>query len=109
MSEKKELKISGIIQDLDNGLSRKEIAAKYGISLFELKVHFEHPKLKGKKPKKQFVAAFALVDDLEVAENQLSLTEELGADDDIHVAVNVEDANVEKGIASPFPQQVDFQ
>ncbi len=63
MSELKRITISGILNDLENGLSRPEIAEKYEISPAEVKAMFEHPKLKGKKAKKKLVLTFQLEDD----------------------------------------------
>ena len=63
MSELKTIRISGILEDLNNGLSRPEIATKYEISPAEVKVLFEHEKLKGKKARKKLVLTFQLEDD----------------------------------------------
>ena len=68
MNELKQISIKGILADLDNSLSRKEIGEKYELSTAEVKAMFEHPKLKGKKAKKKFVASFQLVDDVEIME-----------------------------------------
>ena len=64
MSELKKIYISGILTDLDNGLSGPEIAAKYEISPAEVKALFEHLKLKGKKAKKKLVLTFVIEDDI---------------------------------------------
>jgi len=63
MSDKAQLTVSGIKNDLDQGLSRPEIQAKYGLSTRDLKSVFSHPKLKGLKTKP--VPQFVLVDDEE--------------------------------------------
>ena len=62
---KEVLTISSILNDLQNGLERKEIAKKYDITLAELKIHFLHPKLKGKKTIKAKSLKYTLVDDTE--------------------------------------------
>jgi hypothetical protein len=66
MSEqKKQITVSGILIDLDNGLSRKEIAEKYDISAMEVAWMFKQPGLIGKRAKKKFVPSFELVQDVE--------------------------------------------
>jgi hypothetical protein len=57
------LTITGIQQDLKDGLTRKAIAEKYGISQTELKIHMKHPKLKGRKTIKPKVMISELQDD----------------------------------------------
>lgn len=59
------LKISSIQQDLKDGLTRADIAEKYGITKSELSRHFQHPKLKGLKTITKPVNAFRLLDDTE--------------------------------------------
>ena len=63
MSDKVQLTVSGIKADLNQGLSRPEIQAKYGLSTRDLKSLFSHPKLKGLKTKP--VPQFELIDDEE--------------------------------------------
>jgi len=60
---KKEIKVSEVLQLLQEGYTRDQIAVKYGISQKELKYLFQHPKLKGKKTIKGI--GIAIVDDLE--------------------------------------------
>jgi hypothetical protein len=67
----KQIKISDIITDLDNGVTRAQIAAKYDITDREVKALFTHPKLKGKKAKKAFVPSFEIVDDLDNTEAEV--------------------------------------
>lgn len=57
------LTISSILECLDNGMTREEIAEHFGISMKEVRQHFKHPKLKGRKPKKPMTSV--LVDDTE--------------------------------------------
>jgi len=70
-------KVSQILSDLDNGLDRKAIREKYSLSIDEVKHLFQHPSLKGKRPKRAHKAIrFTLVDDTvskvdeSVAENE---------------------------------------
>ena len=59
----KQIKISEVLALLDQGLARPEIAKALEISMPDCRKLFQHPKLKGKKPKKQM--DFELIDDLE--------------------------------------------
>lgn len=63
--EKVKLTVSGIIADLEAGIDRRGIAAKYGLNFAQVKEVFQHPKLKGKKVHKAPGEAFDLVDDVE--------------------------------------------
>jgi len=65
MSEKKQISVSAVIDDLNNGLSRLQIGEKYGLTAREVKEMFKHPSLKGKKAKKVFEPSFELVDDVQ--------------------------------------------
>jgi len=55
------LTVTGIQRDLNNGLTRPQIQAKYNLSGKDLKELFSHPKLKGLKTK--VAPSFKLVDD----------------------------------------------
>lgn len=59
--EKQQVSVTAIKTDLINGLSRAEIAAKYGMPKAVLNRMFKHPALAGNRPKK--ASAFVLVDD----------------------------------------------
>jgi hypothetical protein len=78
---KKQIKISQILEDLENGVTRAEMVTKYGITPREVKVLFEHPKLKGKKARKVFKPSFDIVDDLEPDAEQ-AVTEETSTQQD---------------------------
>ena len=56
-----ELTVSGILADLDNGLTRANIQSKYNLTGKDLATLFKHPKLKGKKTK--VAPKFILIDD----------------------------------------------
>jgi hypothetical protein len=59
------LSISGILNDLENGLDREKIGEKYGLEKWEVNELFKHPKLKNRKAKKVKKVSFTLVDDTE--------------------------------------------
>lgn len=62
------LTVSQILGDLDNGLDRKSIRSKYSLTIDEVKHLFEHPSLKGKRPKRAVKEIrFKLVDDTQVS------------------------------------------
>lgn len=69
--------ISGIINDLDNGIDRDGLVIKYGLTKAEVKTMFMHPALKGKRVKKNRVKElrFTLVDDVTPQDdpNQISI------------------------------------
>lgn len=84
-SADKVLTVSQILTDLDNGLGRPEIAKKYGLKPAEVKVMFEHPSLKGRRPKRATTkVTFTLVDDVTPQQNpnQLSIPQ-AGSDFDV--------------------------
>ena len=57
------LSVSGLLKDLQNGLTRDDIAEKYDITKAEVREHFKHPKLKNRKTIKAPIMKFTLVDD----------------------------------------------
>ena len=69
--------VSGVINDLDNGIDRDGIATKYGLTKAEVKIMFQHPALKGKRVKKNKIKElrFKLVDDVtpQIDPNQLAI------------------------------------
>lgn len=69
---KTQITVSGIQGDLNNGLSRPQIAAKYALSNKDLKELFSHPKLKGLKTKP--APSFILTDDTSNAEEVVAET-----------------------------------
>lgn len=82
---KKQISIAGILEDLQNGLTRLanqdgydpqigSIQEKYELSAAEVKHIFKHEKLKGKKTIKQKELSFELVDD--VVEDVQEVTEQ---------------------------------
>lgn len=97
-SENKVLTVSQILTDLDNGLGRPEIAKKYGLKPAEVKVMFEHPSLRGRRPKRATTkVSFTLVDDTKQTNpNQLSIPEagsdfDVDADESEQIISQVED------------------
>lgn len=82
MSQKTKITVSGILQDLENGLTRTTtgknynadigcIQEKYNLSNYDLEMLFRHPKLKGKKTKSVRTVSFVLEDDTENLTNIL--------------------------------------
>ena len=68
--------VNGVLTDLNNGLSRKEIKAKYSLNSDQMKQLFSHEKLKGKKAKKSF-GELIIIDDTEVVlEREVVATKE---------------------------------
>jgi predicted xylose isomerase-like sugar epimerase len=73
-TETKVITVSGVLADLDNGMDRKAIANKYGLTIEEVRAMFQHPTLKGKRPKRALKKiTFTLVDDT-TSEDESELT-----------------------------------
>lgn len=71
MTEKITVTIKGLLEDLDEGLTRPEIAKKYGLTLTDVREIFKHDKLKDKKART--APRFILIDDTDDAPNQPEL------------------------------------
>lgn len=84
--ERKVVTISGVLEDLENGLGRPLIAKKYGLNAEEMKVLFQNPNLKGRRPKRATKKiTFVLVDDVtpDTTENvELQQSEDSVAEND---------------------------
>tara|TARA_B100000963_G_scaffold350597_1_gene361051 strand:+ start:109 stop:486 length:378 start_codon:yes stop_codon:yes gene_type:complete len=70
----KTLTVSQLLEDLDNGIDRKDIRKKYGLTQAEAKAIFSHPKLQGRRVKRAKVTRIQLIDDTEMTNpNQISI------------------------------------
>ena len=58
---KKVIGVAQVLEHLKNGMTRRDIANHYGITMSECKILFQDPRLKGKKTRKQ--PTFVVVDD----------------------------------------------
>lgn len=96
MSEKKVIKISVIVAQMNEGVTREEIGVEYGLTPTETKAMFQHPALKGIRVKKRIDLPFVLEDDTaEIAatpsevptapENVNATPEESGEDTEVPV------------------------
>ena len=56
--------VSMIDQDLKDGVSKSEMAIKYGIKPWEVDEMFKHPFLKGRRPSRKKALSFSFVDDI---------------------------------------------
>jgi len=63
MSERKQIKVTDVLELLKQGMTRAEIREHLGLTHSGLRTLFSHPKLKGKKPHKQ--PEFIIIDDTE--------------------------------------------
>ena len=63
--------VSMIDQDLKDGVSKSEMAVKYGIKPWEVDEMFKHPFLKGRRPSRKKALSFTFVDDI-TSEHQAS-------------------------------------
>jgi hypothetical protein len=74
--------VTMIIEDLDNGIDRLGIQAKYSLEKWEVTQMFQHPALKGKKAKKVRKLSFNFVDDTATDPNQTSIPVETKQEED---------------------------
>lgn len=74
VAQTKEIKVSEILADLSNGLTRDQIKEKYSLSGKEMVAVFKHSKLKGRKTKTP-VTSVVVVDDTTPVGNSLSEAE----------------------------------
>ena len=58
-----QITVSMIDQDLKDGISKPEMAIKYGIKPWEVDEMFKHPLLKGRRPARKRTLSFTFVDD----------------------------------------------
>jgi hypothetical protein len=88
--------IKQVLQHLEDGLSRDEIAEHYNITKAECKNMFKHPQLLGKKTKKK--PSFRLVDDatlnIEVIQPELVKAENLKIEKDVEEFIKDETLSV---------------
>jgi len=56
--------VSMVDQDLKDGISKPEMAIKYGIKPWEVDEMFKHPLLKGRRPSRKKTLSFSFVDDM---------------------------------------------
>ena len=59
-----QITVSMIDQDLKDGISKPEMAIKYGIKPWEVDEMFKHPFLKGRRPSRKKTLSFSFVDDI---------------------------------------------
>ena len=94
--------VSMIDQDLKDGISKSEMAIKYGIKPWEVDEMFKHPFLKGRRPSKRKPLSFIFEDDMadEAITNPNQVTLEQAIDDAIETVeeVKVEMQATEKAI-----------
>lgn len=67
--------VSMIDQDLKDGISKPEMAIKYGIKPWEVDEIFKHPLLKGRRPSRKKALSFTFEDDMTdvIDPNQITL------------------------------------
>ena len=68
-----EITISMIDQDLQDGVSKPEMAIKYGIKPWEVDEMFKHPLLKGRRPARKRTLSFSFVDDMTTTEEEVTV------------------------------------
>ena len=78
--------VSMIDQDLKDGISKPEMAIKYGIKPWEVDEMFKHPLLKGRRPSRKKALSFTFEDDMTDAIDPNQITLEDAIDDAIESA-----------------------
>ena len=88
-----QITVSMIDQDLKDGISKPEMATKYGIKPWEVDEMFKHPFLKGRRPSRKKTLSFSFVDDMTdepiVDPNQVTLEDAI--DEAIETVEGVKD------------------
>ena len=75
-----QITVSMIDQDLKDGVSKTDMAVKYGIKAWEVDEMFKHPFLKGRRPSRKKALSFSFVDDTTTTQSLSSMedvTEEI--------------------------------
>lgn len=94
MSEKKIISVSAILTDLEDGLQRKDIRAKYALTVKQMSYLFNHPSLKGKKAKKNVANELEILDDTVEVKTNDAITEDFDAMDE--APLNIEEEPILK-------------
>lgn len=66
--EKRKIKLSEVIELIDNGSKRPEIQEHYGLTGKEMQALFQHPQLKNRRAKRTEELSFELIEDIEEEE-----------------------------------------
>jgi hypothetical protein len=69
------LTVTGIINDLNDGIDRDGIATKYNLTKAEVTELFKHPKLTGLRARKKIPVRFTLVDDTVITKSEAAAVE----------------------------------
>jgi len=111
--EEKTIKISTILELSEQGKTKEEIRVHFGLTKSEINKMFQHPKLKGLKPKKG--VSFTLVDDTEESTNIQEELDAIGAFGSIGEVPSPFDEekmkeeqsqDLEASVPTTFPQQI---
>lgn len=75
--EKRKIKLSEVIELIDNGSKRPEIQEHYGLTGKEMQALFQHPQLKNRRAKRTEELSFELIEDIEEEEVVQEVVEEV--------------------------------
>ena len=89
-----QITVSMIDQDLKDGISKSEMAIKYGIKPWEVDEMFKHPFLKGRRPSRKKALSFKFVDDtLPLNSGDIAVEQAFHADEEVDPnQITLEDA-----------------
>jgi hypothetical protein len=99
------LTVSGIINDLTNGLDREKIATKYGLTKQEVNEVFKHPKLQGLRVKRKAAVRFVLEDDTTTEPVNTQITDSVTMELQSEVDPGFVDAFNDADAATPLYKQ----
>jgi len=102
------ISVMQIDQDLQNGISKPEMAIKYGIKPWEVDEMFKHPFLKGRRPSRKKALSFEFVDD---TTDDILHPEDVDTNDELGDPPTIEDtlAVVEEQEMEANPNQVTLE
>lgn len=105
---KKQIKLSEVIELIDEGKRRPEIQEYYGLSGKEMAALFQHPQLKNRRARKPVELSFELVEDVE--EDSISnefpeeeIIEELPVEEEAFRELPVEEEIIEEVVEETNP------
>jgi hypothetical protein len=106
MREKMKITITEILSGLDEGMTRQDFKEKYNLTTKELKVLFNHSKLKNKKTRKPI--SFELVDDTDETriEEKVENAPEAKVEEKVLLSTNDESNSTDNGELNSEPTPV---
>lgn len=100
--EKREIKVSEILEMLNQGKDRKAIREELGVTHADMAAIFQHPKLKNKKPRS--FSSLVVVDDVEDAGENTGTVSEISGEETVGESTEeLQEESVKEEGTLPFP------